>query len=400
MTREKLDKIKKQLEFAEAVIVDEMSMVSVDNLYNLHRRLMEIFESKDEFGGRALMLVGDLLQLPPVKARAIFKKPKTEKNRIWSEITSEEGTAIGDLWGQCEVVVLTTNFRQGQGNPWTELLNRLRVGESTEEDIKFLASRQPSLLSKLEYDQATHAFFRNKDVLKHNTRMLRKVKSKLVEIKALYDVPKGSDYQPQVNEWGIIGDSNFSEIVQIKIGARVMLIFNVCISDHLVNGSLGTVFGLEYNKTGEVEAIGVAFDSQDAGIEQSREFSSISNKYQNERACPIFKKTVEEPMPFAKKNRSKGKVHGSTYKITQFPLRLAWASTTHKLQGITIKKGSNLVTHGDPKMPDSIYYVMLSRVAASENVFNENFSPEKLKANSDALEANKDLKKKRYNTIL
>ena len=84
----------------------------------------------------------------------IAKKPKAEKNRIWSEIASEEGTAIGDLWGQCEVVVLKTNFRQGQGNPWTELLNRLRVGQSTEEDIKFLASRQPSLLSKLEYDQA------------------------------------------------------------------------------------------------------------------------------------------------------------------------------------------------------------------------------------------------------
>ena len=85
MLKEKLVKITKQLEFAEAVIVDEMSMVSVDNLYNLHRRLMEIFESKDEFGGRALMLVGDLLQLPPVRARAIFKKPKAEKNRIWSE---------------------------------------------------------------------------------------------------------------------------------------------------------------------------------------------------------------------------------------------------------------------------------------------------------------------------
>ena len=122
MLKEKLVKITKQLEFAEAVIVDEMSMVSVDNLYNLHRRMMEIFDSKDEFGGRALILVGDLLQLPPVRARAIFKKPKAEKNRIWSEIASEEGTAIGDLWGQCEVVVLKTNFRQGQGNPWTELL--------------------------------------------------------------------------------------------------------------------------------------------------------------------------------------------------------------------------------------------------------------------------------------
>ena len=76
MTKEKLDRIKKFLEHVETVIVDEMSMVSVDFLYNLHKRLMEVFDSKDDFGGRGLMLVGDLLQLPPVRATPIFKKPK------------------------------------------------------------------------------------------------------------------------------------------------------------------------------------------------------------------------------------------------------------------------------------------------------------------------------------
>ena len=85
MSREKLDRIKKFLEHVETVIVDEMSMVSVDFLYNLHKRLMEIFDSKDDFGGRGLMLVGDLLQLPPVQATPIFKKPKSGKNKILSK---------------------------------------------------------------------------------------------------------------------------------------------------------------------------------------------------------------------------------------------------------------------------------------------------------------------------
>ena len=66
LAEEKLDNLKKQLEFVEVVIVDEMSMVSADDLYNLNTRLQEIFDSKDDFGGRALLLVGDLLQLPPV----------------------------------------------------------------------------------------------------------------------------------------------------------------------------------------------------------------------------------------------------------------------------------------------------------------------------------------------
>ena len=64
------------MEHVEAVIVDEMSMVSSDYLYNLHKRMMELFDSKDDFGGRSLMLVGDLLQLPPVRATSIFNTPK------------------------------------------------------------------------------------------------------------------------------------------------------------------------------------------------------------------------------------------------------------------------------------------------------------------------------------
>ena len=117
MSKEKLDRTKKFLEHVETVIVDEMSMVSVDFLYNLHRRLMEIFDSKDDFGGRGLMLVGDLLQLPPVKATPIFKKPRKGKQKILSKMVDKDSNPIGDLWGNAEVVILKTNFRQGDGNP-------------------------------------------------------------------------------------------------------------------------------------------------------------------------------------------------------------------------------------------------------------------------------------------
>ena len=54
VSREKLDKIKKELESVEVAIVDEMSMVSVDLLYKFHKRLMEIFNSDDDFGGRTI----------------------------------------------------------------------------------------------------------------------------------------------------------------------------------------------------------------------------------------------------------------------------------------------------------------------------------------------------------
>ena len=91
---------------------------------------------------------------------------------------------------------------------------------------------------------------------------------------------------------------------------------------------------------------------------------------------------------------SLGKTHGATCKITQFPLKLAWASTGHKVQGITIKKGTNVVAHGHKRMPECLYYMMLSRAQAMENMFVENFYPEKLKPNKEALEENERLNKR------
>ena len=55
-------------------------MISVDNLYYINQRMMDIFDSKDDFGGRALKMVGDVLQLPPVMGRPIFSEPKMLKN--------------------------------------------------------------------------------------------------------------------------------------------------------------------------------------------------------------------------------------------------------------------------------------------------------------------------------
>ena len=83
LAKEKLDRLKKELEKAEVVIIDEMSMISVDHFYHVHKRLFEIFDSKDDFGGRALLMVGDILQLAPVKGRPIYCRPKSSKNLMW-----------------------------------------------------------------------------------------------------------------------------------------------------------------------------------------------------------------------------------------------------------------------------------------------------------------------------
>ena len=72
LSTEKLDQTRKNLENVEAVIIDEFSMISSDNLYNLNKRLREIFMSDELFEGRAVLLVGDIMQLGPVRATPIY----------------------------------------------------------------------------------------------------------------------------------------------------------------------------------------------------------------------------------------------------------------------------------------------------------------------------------------
>ena len=142
---------------------------------------MELFDSKDDFGGRALMLVGDLLQLPPVRATSIYNQPKSHKNKVIYNITDESGENTGNLWKNCQVVVLKTNFRQGNGNPWTELLNRVRIGEATAEQFAkkganiVLVARRKEKLEQVE-----------KKLSKYSTKIFLKTLKMYLNINNIY----------------------------------------------------------------------------------------------------------------------------------------------------------------------------------------------------------------------
>ena len=377
LTDKKLDMTRKYLEDVEFVIVDEMSMVSSDNLYNLHKRLQQIFVSEDFFGGRSVMLVGDILQLPPVKAPAIYSSPRNLKSY------SLYKTLEQNLWLNCESVLLETNFRQGT-SPWLELLNRVRIGEPTAEDIETLKNRPSSLLSPEEYKKATHIFYTNVEVNLHNITMLNELVGHLFEIHANCTGPKGYKAKPDKN--GLVDGTQFVMKLQLKIGARVMINTNVSIKDSLVNGALGTVIDILVTDAGDIKAIIVAMDDPEAGEQQRKNYPADSHRYEHQNGCPLYRKNVEYSIPSRKSNKN----HGCSCKVSQFPLRLAWASTSHKVQGVTFKKGTNSVCHDHPNLPGGNMYTQLSRSQAKENVFMDGFTG-KIRANPESLKENAKL---------
>ena len=245
LSRQKLDYLRDQLDSNLALtICDEMSMISPDFLYGIHKRLVEIRICDDSFGGIGMNLFGDIMQLPPVKASPIYCKPSSAKHAIlWD---SDE-----NLWNKFKVVVLEVNFRQGVENKWVSCLNNIRVITNgnllSEDDINLLMSRKVSNFPNKEeiMENAVHTFFTNKKVNAYNSMKLSQINSPIVTMKAKLPSPKY--YTPNISEHGTVDDTQFLDILQLKIGAKVMLIHNVDLMDDLVNGQMGHVVDFLYD---------------------------------------------------------------------------------------------------------------------------------------------------------
>ena len=76
-----MESLRRQFENMMVVIIDEMSLVGADFFYNVHKRLAEVIRNDDFFANRAVLLVGDLLQIPATLQKAIFDEPTTMQNK-------------------------------------------------------------------------------------------------------------------------------------------------------------------------------------------------------------------------------------------------------------------------------------------------------------------------------
>ncbi|WAR27348.1 LOW QUALITY PROTEIN: PIF1-like protein [Mya arenaria] len=131
LSGERLASMKETVGDVKLIIIDEISMVSADMLLTIHRLLCDIMGNDQPFGGVSIVAVGDLLQLPPVLQKAVYSLPSDPMASIY-----------GSLWtNQFQIVELTEIQRQKNDVVFAELLNRVRVGSHTEEDIKLLQSR-------------------------------------------------------------------------------------------------------------------------------------------------------------------------------------------------------------------------------------------------------------------
>ncbi len=336
----------KRIKKCKILVLDEVSMMSDDLFEKLDYCFRKVREDERAFGGVQLVFFGDFLQLPPVsRGKNHNNINKTEyKNLFCFE---------SEIWKRCNFVAveLTKVYRQNEQS-FINLLNNIRTGDCEEQDLKTLADCTYKAENVPEDLKPVVLTATNARCDKINCDQLAKIKLK----------PKTYDYIADGPEWKIkslVRDSKVVEHLELKKGAQVMLMINLDQPRGLVNGSTGVV---KKFKNGNPV---VKFDN-------GRSLEITTHKWESMEYNPDTQKLE------------------STAAIYQIPLRLAWAITIHKSQGMTIPyvyvELHNIFT-------DAQVYVALSRAKDLNGLFIAGFDPKKIMVNPVAKDFYKNLDK-------
>ena len=346
LSDEKRDKLRNIFSNLFLVIIDEMSMISSNLLYNFHKRMQEIKQNEDDFGGVSVILFGDLLQLRPVRARYIFELPKNAHLQAYA--------ALNNLWEKFDSIELQMNHRQGTAKEYAEILNEIRFGNISETILSYFEKR--IITSNIYPKDAVYIFGDNSTVAQFNAMKLYELGGELISIPAFIKENKTKS-SFKIDKSGIVTGTPLMAELQIKIGAKVSLTYNIDTSDLLTNGVRGTIVGVERSISNKIKSLLVKFDNNKVGIRR-----------QEEHPIPEHPSAIAiTPIEF---QYQIGNISKNTSRSTliQFPIRLSWASTAHKFQGQTIESPTPLVSDLSTVFESAQAYVILGRVQTPEQL--------------------------------
>jgi len=270
-------RIHRRLNKLKVLIIDEVSMLSPE-LFASVDKILRAFKSVDApFGGVQLVLSGDFFQLPPVSKEA------REKKFAWQSKSWEEANL--------KACYLEEKFRQSD-EKFIKILDEIRAGEVSEGSMEVFRS---CYKKKLEINfRATKLYTHNVDVDRINKKELESLSG---ELKIFKSWNKGS----KKNIEKILKSSLVVEELEIKKGALVIFIKNNYERGY-INGTLGEVVDFD-----ELEGMPIVKICSGKKIRAKEEDWTIEN--------------------------NKGEIKAV---VNQVPLRLAWALTVHKSQGMTL----------------------------------------------------------------
>lgn len=307
------------------LVIDEVSMMDGVQLDVIHNALEEVNRTLQRPLG--IVLTGDFCQLPPIKAPWAFDAS------CWSKFAAN-------------TTRLTKNWRQGDGR-FLDALNLVRSGKGKDaaEALRNLVEFAPTLDTHFD---GTTLVSKNVEVDRFNAISLARVQGPEI-------IVASSRWGKERGEW-----KNIPQALKLKVGAYVMILSNDTPDFTYVNGDCGHVkefdgekFWIKLVRTGETVGIST--------IERFNEQRRLPD------ALTKDEKQLRQRGPGAHVHYSKGRRRWILGSVTYYPLRLAYASTVHKSQGLSLDRvqvDCRARFFGSPAMA----YVSVSRARTPEGL--------------------------------
>jgi len=332
-----------EIKAIELLIIDEVSMLRSDAFELLDALFQYVIGNSKPFGGVQVIFSGDFMQLPPI----VKPYEKKEMSRPWvfqSPVFQELDFKI----------IYLKEIKRQDDEKFCLALNMVRAGAINDAvDEYFFNTYKHEFPDGVE---PVNLLSTNNEVNTFNNKYLEKIGSKLETYQAKI-TGINQKYKDQ-----IVRDCNAMETLEIKVGAQVMVLVND-VNYRYVNGSMGEYLGLTETEI-KIGMFKETVEAMRIRLFDSDEIVSI----------PINVWKIE------KKENDKTRILAS---FKQFPIKLGWAITVHKSQGMTLDYLQVDLTRC---FAEGMAYVALSRARNYEGLKIVNWRRNAIRCNKDAFE--------------